>query len=59
MNRFLGFVLIIGVIILQVYIDRFDGNFFPQSPKELAIDVISFLVFLLGVHIYRNNRRLI
>jgi len=59
MNRFLGFILIIGVIILQVYVDRFDRNFFPQSPKELVIDIISLLVFILGFYIYRNNRRLI
>jgi hypothetical protein len=59
MNRFLGFMLIIGVIILQVYVNRFDRNFFPQSPKELVIDIISLLVFLLGFYIYRNNRRLI
>lgn len=59
MNRFLGFILIIGVIILQVYMNRFDRNFFPQSPKELVFDVASLLIFILGFYVYKNNRRLI
>jgi Mn2+/Fe2+ NRAMP family transporter len=60
MRKFLGFVLIVAVFVFQIsYTQIFGGNFFPQSPLELGMDIMSLLVFLLGVYLSKSNRRLI
>ena len=54
MRKFLGLVLIVAVVIFQT--QRFSGNFFPQSPQELGLDIMSFLVFLLGFTLLKNKK---
>jgi hypothetical protein len=57
MRKFLGFVLIIAVFVFQIsYTQRFGGNFFPQSPLELGLDIMSFLVFLLGFTLLKSKK---
>jgi len=59
MNRFIGNSIIILTILAQFFITKsFGGNFFPESPAELGLDVLSLFLFGLGIYISRSKRKL-
>lgn len=57
MRKFLGFVLIVCILIFQIsYNHRLDSNLFPQSPQELGLDVMTLLVLFFGFIFLKNKK---
>lgn len=58
--KLIGILIIILTIFAQFFITKsFGDNFFPGSPTELGLDLLSILFFALGVFLIRTKRKLL
>lgn len=59
MNRLIGILIIVITLFAQFFITKsFGNNFFPGSPSELGLDLLSILFLGFGIFMIRTKRKL-